>query len=94
MKKLSSLKTVVRQMEMNCIFRRFSNRLCPVKSPVKIGLLAAVCVVVIVSAIHFLRIGKESITSPGASLQIGKTETHSSLSSSSSTCASEGAGFS
>lgn len=64
------------------------------KSPVKIGLFAAVGLVVIAAAIHLLQIGSETYSSPGASLQVGKTETRSNSSSTSSSCSSENSTFS
>lgn len=63
------------------------------KPPVKIGLLAAVGMVLIASAIRLLQIGSETYSSPGASLQVGKTETRSNTGSTSSSCSSENSTF-
>ena len=64
------------------------------KTPVKIGLLVAVCLVIIALAIHFAGSSRKAGNEPTASLKIGKTETRSSMGSSSSTSSSENSTFS
>lgn len=63
------------------------------KTPVKIALLVIVGLAVIAAAIRLLQIGSETYSSPGASLQVGKTETRSNTSSSSTSCSSENSTF-
>lgn len=63
------------------------------KPTVKFGLLVIVGLVVIASAIRLLQIGSETYSSPGASLQVGKTETRSNTGSTSSSCSSENSTF-
>jgi hypothetical protein len=65
-----------------------------VKTPVKIGLLIAVCLTATALAIHFFGSSRKAGGDPRAALKIGKTGTQSNMSSTSSTSASGNATFS
>ena len=64
------------------------------KTPVKIGLLVAGCLVATALAIHFFGSGRKAADVSPAMLNIGKTETHSSVSSTSTSSASDNSTFS
>ena len=64
------------------------------KTPVKIGLLVAVCLVATALAIHLLGSSRKAADDSPAMLNIGKTETHSSMSSATTSSASENSTFS
>lgn len=63
------------------------------KSSGKTGLIIVGGLIVIVLFAHFMGAGCKNGSPPGASIHLGKTETHSNFSSGSSSCASENDGF-
>ena len=64
------------------------------KTPVKIGLLVAGCLVATALAIHFFGSSRKAADVSPAMLNIGKTETHSSMSSTSTSSSSDDSAFS